>query len=536
MANDDPLANVADHLAEDHASVQQPLPSVLAKAAGRHAVPSTPPKQDESSSWLPRMMRRRTASASGAATAPVNKSADADKATAEVEASASFHKKGGKGKKKMLVPQALRTIADEKRAYKTTELSETLVWTTAKSFVGYTFFVIIFAIVAFSTRSPADYWANEGMKQLFVDGPFFFDPRVTHEKTLHDVHFVPQFYAWLEGPFLERIHATELGAPPRSLHGYNRIIGPVRLRQLRMQEGTCTVPPMFRSLIDECYAPYWIMAQSSEPYGPEGDPLLWTYSTSAEIDGLVSAGRFATYSGGGFVTDLPTNRTRARGTLEQLRLHGWVDRATRAVFVDFSCYNGNTETLISVRILFEFLATGGVQPYPILRVLHPLSYTSPSDFLRALFEFLFVTYTLFYIVQVRHLPRSPQISTDLHRSPQISHRPPHAISSHISPLMTLTHTLSHTLQEGREVRAARRSKTLGHYFGDVWNIVDWVVAFLSLAVVLLRLYVFNHVNTVRGRIDAMETDETYINLQPLMFQLAQVHHLKRNQRPPYFPW
>ena len=102
--------------------------------------------------------------------------------------------------------------------------------------------------------------------------------------------------------------------------------------------------------------------------------------------------------------------------------------------------------------------------------------------------------------------------------------------------MTLTHTLSHTLQEGREVRAARRSKTLGHYFGDVWNIVDWVVAFLSLAVVLLRLYVFNHVNTVRGRIDAMETDETYINLQPLMFQLAQVHHLKRNQRPPYFPW
>lgn len=86
-----------------------------------------------------------------------------------------------------------------------------------------------------------------------------------------------------------------------------------------------------------------------------------------------------------------------------LKQNGWIDRATRAVFVDFSCYNANTETFISVRLLFEVLATGGIMPYPIIRVLHPLTYTSAADLMRAFFELCFVLYTLLYIVQVCHL-------------------------------------------------------------------------------------------------------------------------------------
>jgi hypothetical protein len=39
--------------------------------------------------------------------------------------------------KKLLVPKALRVLEDEKRAYKSRELSESLVWTTIKSFFNY---------------------------------------------------------------------------------------------------------------------------------------------------------------------------------------------------------------------------------------------------------------------------------------------------------------------------------------------------------------------------------------------------------------
>ena len=104
-----------------------------------------------------------------------------------------------------------------------------------------------------------------------MEGPFFFGA-VTHEKTLHDVHFVGQFFSWLEGPFLERVHTPELGSPERFLHGYSRIIGPVRLRQLRMKPGSCSIPPMFESVVDACYAPYWIMSQDEAPFGPAEAP------------------------------------------------------------------------------------------------------------------------------------------------------------------------------------------------------------------------------------------------------------------------
>ena len=469
----DPLSNPVDHL-----NPPDPLGKSVDHLNPKQGAPSTPPK--DGSSWVPPFLRRRGAApvAAGRGGRARRKGAGAGEEETPAAAGQASEPPEDRRKTRMLVPKALRTLDDDRRAHASRELSETLVWTTIKSFVGYCLFLLVFTIFAFSTRSSSDYWANEGMKQLFVEGPFFFDERVTHEKTLNDVHFVPQFFAWLEGPFLERIHTPELGSPPRYLHGYNRIIGPVRLRQLRMQPGTCTVPPMFNSLIDECYAPYWILSQSEAPFGPPEAPMLWTYSTRDELDGLLANGRFATYSGGGYVVDLPLNKTEASGVVGGLKQNGWIDRATRAVFVDFSAYNANTETFLSVRILFEFLPTGGIMPYPILRVLHPLTYTSSSDIFRAAFEFIFATITLFYLIT-----------------------------------------------EGRELRNARRARTLSVYWGNKWNILDWIVALLSVAVIVLRLYVFVYILEIRRRIEAMQADDEYVNLQPVMFQLQQVQNL-----------
>ena len=44
-------------------------------------------------------------------------------------------------------------------------------------------FLLVFSYTAFSTRSPTDFWANDGMRKLFVDGTFFFGSQ-PHEKDL----------------------------------------------------------------------------------------------------------------------------------------------------------------------------------------------------------------------------------------------------------------------------------------------------------------------------------------------------------------
>lgn len=309
----------------------------------------------------------------------------------------------GAAARRMLAPKALRTIDGDKRRKVNKTVTESMLLSMIKGAIGYAFFLLIFCYVAFSTRSATDYWANEAMRQLFVDGSFFFGS-VTHEKTLHDVHFVPQFFDWLEGPFLATLHSPELGAPPRFLHGYNRIIGQVRLRQVRVRPNTCSIPSMFTGTVDVCYAPYSWSAEDTAPFGPPEAPLLWQHRSSDELDGFVANGRFGVYPGSGYVVDLPSNLTVTAEAIAGLRRQGWIDRATRAVFVDMSTFNANTATFTSVRLLFEFLPTGGIMPFPTLLVLRPLLYQSTADYVRALFEALFVAYTVFYVVQVRRAP------------------------------------------------------------------------------------------------------------------------------------
>ena len=53
-------------------------------------------------------------------------------------------------------------------------------------------------------------------------------------------------------------------------------------------------------------------------------------SPPSALDGLLAGGRFATYSGGGYVVDLPTNRTLAEATLAELDV--FLGRARRQKF------------------------------------------------------------------------------------------------------------------------------------------------------------------------------------------------------------
>lgn len=57
----------------------------------------------------------------------------------------------------------------------------------------------------------------------------------------------------------------------------------------------------------------------------------------------------ATYSGAGYYLDLSRVRAEAAAQVATLRRHGWLDRGTRAVFVDFSVYNANINLFCVVR-------------------------------------------------------------------------------------------------------------------------------------------------------------------------------------------
>jgi hypothetical protein len=61
-----------------------------------------------------------------------------------------------------------------------------------------------------------------------------------------------------------------------------------------------------------------------------------------------------------------------------------------------------------VRLLFEFLPTGGIVPLPTLNVFRPLLYDMPNDYIRAGFEVAYVFYTLYFVLQVWWRPSAPE--------------------------------------------------------------------------------------------------------------------------------
>ncbi len=72
-------------------------------------------------------------------------------------------------------------------------------------------------------------------------------------------------------------------------------------------------------------------------------------------------GGYSYYEGGGYVhsiDNLSMNKLTLIQELVKLEEYGWVDEHTRAVFVEFSLYNANTNLFVHFILLFEYLPSG----------------------------------------------------------------------------------------------------------------------------------------------------------------------------------
>jgi len=81
-----------------------------------------------------------------------------------------------------------------------------------------------------------------------------------------------------------------------------------------------------------------IIIQASEMVMPW---CSWIYQSSDQLDGSSHWGQVGSYEGGGYVQDLAPTMEESFALLKPLFDNLWLDRATRAVFVDFTVYNAN---------------------------------------------------------------------------------------------------------------------------------------------------------------------------------------------------
>lgn len=60
-------------------------------------------------------------------------------------------------------------------------------------------------------------------------------------------------------------------------------------------------------------------------------------------------GQISTYGGGGYVKNLELTKNGSADAIQFLNDNAWLDRGTRAVFLDFTVYNANINLFCVIR-------------------------------------------------------------------------------------------------------------------------------------------------------------------------------------------
>jgi polycystin 1L2 len=105
----------------------------------------------------------------------------------------------------------------------------------------------------------------------------------------------------------------------------------------------------------------WTSLNSSlvPPIETQDSLNAFQYTSSLSISSFPFAG-ISNYLGGGYVFKMNGNSNDSVTNFTFLEQNNWIDRQTRALFVEFSLFNPNVNMFVHCSLLFEFLPTGSI--------------------------------------------------------------------------------------------------------------------------------------------------------------------------------
>jgi hypothetical protein len=100
--------------------------------------------------------------------------------------------------------------------------------------------------------------------------------------------------------------------------------------------------------------------QSINISAPLTSLTCFNYTKSSVYSSYPYSGVYATYVGGGYTYELSGNATQIQSDFQVMQQNNWIDRQTRAVFLEYPLYNANINLFSYCLVLFEFLPTGTI--------------------------------------------------------------------------------------------------------------------------------------------------------------------------------
>ena len=264
-----------------------------------------------------------------------------------------------------------------------------------KELLVYILFLCTLSVVIYGTVTPYQYYYTKSMENLFIDGS-------NVEENWEDVQSWDTFWDYLQSTLLNGIHDNKIGEKEIYIYNENKLLSLPRLRQLRINNASCDIPPVFSNVLFNCYSDY-----SSSEEDTDTLDFVSYYADQSEgskyyndrLKTRVYSGQLARYSRGGYEQLLSTNKDISSFIVHDLKHNGWIDRSTRVVFIDFTVYNANINMFCIVKLVAEFLPTGGIVTSHEILVQKLLRYVNSKDNILFGFEIALIIFVIYYIVE-----------------------------------------------------------------------------------------------------------------------------------------
>ncbi|CAM4949155.1 unnamed protein product [Rotaria socialis] len=281
-------------------------------------------------------------------------------------------------------------------------LKEIQMWSIIREvFTFFVFLSLLYTITYTNVNNNAFYQVDHLQK-------FFLNTRqIDNDYT--KISTISDYWNWLENSFVENIRAQEWynGQPPSNLSGYindksNRLIGWATMRQLRIKPDSCKIAKAVQNLFAHCYDDYSFFNEEKQSFQPgwtnnqtsssfnSAINQAFTYQTGDELNSSIYVGKHQTYNSGGYAYEFRGRLSDLQSNLSELYQLQWIDRQTRAVLIQLSLYNPNSQFFISCNLLVEFLSSGWIEPQSRFDPISFQTFTSLFQLICSIFYMIFI--------------------------------------------------------------------------------------------------------------------------------------------------
>ncbi|ELU06540.1 hypothetical protein CAPTEDRAFT_185815 [Capitella teleta] len=302
-------------------------------------------------------------------------------------------------------------------------LKELQMYDILRELLVYSFFLWILLVISYGFRDPAAFFYKKSLTDLYVDNGLggFSNSSNSFEK----MRTWDNYFEWCHNTMIPGLRADKWynGLPPFGQRGFvddrvSRIMGYATLRQLRTKPDLCKPLDEMSIVTPTCNKPYSIFNEETGDYGIGWSPLQtnatynnsapeFIYRTSSEMDSYPFWAYHGFYSGGGYVVELTGEESDMHAKIDELIKNQWIDRHTRAIFLEFTTYNPMVNLFGICNFVAEFIVTGGIDTYYRVDPVNLLGFFSSAMLFQLVCQIIYLVFIIVFIVkEARKLSKS----------------------------------------------------------------------------------------------------------------------------------